>query len=404
MISRRSLLLTGAATAVPGLRARAQGRALKVGILSDLSGPYRDENGMTAVECVRQAVQDFGDHGFRIDVLIADHRNQADLAAQIVRSWYDRDGVDVVVDVPGSPTALAVNSVTREKNKVLLSCSSGTTEMTGGQCSPNTVHWSWDTYMLAKTVTGAVTRNGANSWYFLAGDYTAGKQLAAEAAGFVTQAGGKVLGILTYPFPGTSDFSSFLLQAQSSGAAVVGLAGAGADTISVVKQAAEFGLTPTMKLAALVMSISDVEAIGLETAKGLLVTESFYWDLNDRTRAFASRLRPRTAGVMPGMGQANCYSSTLHYLKTVADMGMATAVIDGKATTWRMKAIPTDDDAYGKCVIRADGRVMFPTYLFEVKSPGESHGKWDYYKLVDTVPADDAFRSMADGGCPLVRK
>ena len=405
MMERRSFMASGLAAGLAGVmapwRVRAAEPMLKLGVISDLSGPYRDQNGMTAVECARLAVQDFGQHGFSVEVLIADHRNKPDVAAQLAREWFDRDGVDAIVDVPGSPTALAVNTVAREKNKVFLSCSSGTTDMTGAQCSPNTVHWSWDTYMLAKTVAGAVTRAGKKTWYILAGNYTAGIQLGKDAAGFVNASGGAVIGTAAYPFPETTDFASFLVQAQSSGAQVLGLAGAGADTINVIKQAAEFGVTPGMTLAALVVSISDIEAVGLDLSGGLLLTESFYWDLNDRTRAFAARLRPRTAGVMPSMGQANCYSSTLHYLKTVADMGVAAAKADGKAAIARMKSMPTDDDAYGHCTIRADGRVMFPAYLFQVKSPAQSSGKWDYYNLISTTRAEDAFRSIADSGCRL---
>jgi branched-chain amino acid transport system substrate-binding protein len=404
MIRRRALLATGlgASAALAAPRARAQTPTITLGVLNDMSGPYRDTGGATSIVCVKQAVEDFGDHGFKVEVISADHQNKPDIGAGIARQWFDRDGVDAIVDVPTSSVALAVNSVIREKNKVFLNSGAGTADLTGAQCSPNTVHWTYDTYMLAKSTGGAMAKAGGDTWYFITADYVFGQQLARDAGHFVTLAGGKVLGQSAYPFPGTADFSSFLLDAQASGAKVLGLANAGADTINSIKQAVEFGLTKQMKIAAMLMFISDVHGLGLDTAQGLVLTESFYWDLNDRTRAFTSRVRAKTPNNIPGMDHAGCYAATLHYLKAVAAIGPAAAKASGKAAVDQMKAMPTDDDAFGKCSIRADGRGMVPAYLFQVKTPAESKAPWDYYKLVATTPAAEAFRPLADGGCKLV--
>jgi branched-chain amino acid transport system substrate-binding protein len=402
MIDRRTLLGSAALAALPLARSRAQQPSIKLAVLNDMSGPYRDTSGATSVACVRQAVQDFGDHGFTVEVVNADHQNKPDVGVSIARQWFDRDGVDVIIDVPTSSVALAVASVVREKNKVFLNSGAGSSDLTGVQCSPNTVHWTYDTYMLAKSTGGAMAKAGGDSWYFVTADYVFGQQLARDGGRFVKEAGGKVLGEARYPFPATSDFSSFLLQAQASGAKVLGLANAGADTINCIKQAAEFGLTKQMKLAAMLVFISDVNGLGLQTAQGLMLTETFYWDLNDRTRAFTNRVRSKTPNNLPGMDHAGCYGATLHYLKSVAALGAAAAKADGKAAVARMKAMPTDDDAFGHGSIREDGRGMFPAYLFQVKTPAESHGPWDYYKLIATTPADQAFRPLSEGGCPLV--
>ena len=400
-IGRRTLL---AATAAAGIvpRARAQGTSIKIGVLNDMSGPYRDTGGPLSVACTRQAVKEFAAQGFSVDVVSADHQNKPDVGASIARRWFDEEGVDMIVDVPTSSVALAVNSVTREKNKVFLDSGAGTVDLTGSQCSPNTVHWTYDVYMLAKSTGGAMVKAGGDSWFFITADYVFGQQLATEASKFVKAAGGKVLGESRYPFPATSDFSSFLLQAQSSGAKVLGLANAGADTINALKQAVEFGLTPQMKIAALLMYVTDVHGVGLQTAQGLVLTESFYWDLNDRTRAFSKRMEAVYPQARPNMNHAGCYAATLHYLKAVADLGPAAAKADGKAVIAKMKAMPTDDDAFGHGSIRVDGRGMFPSYLFQVKTPAQSKGPWDYFNLVATTPADEAWRPLAEGGCPLV--
>lgn len=402
-LTRRALLGTAAAASAFPLRAGAAEPVLRIGVMNDQSGPYRDDTGLTGVACVRQAVQEFtAGRQMAVEVLAADHQNKPDLGAAIARQWFDRDGVDVIVDVPTSSVALAVNTVCREKNKVMLNSGAATTDLTGAQCSPNTVHWTYDTYMLAKSTGGAMVKAGGDSWFFITADYVFGKQLQRDTSRFVTEAGGKVLGSAVYPFPGTTDFSSFLLQAQASGAKVLGLANSGADTLNCIKQAHEFGLMKQMRVAAMLMYNSNVHALGLETAQGLLLTESFYWNLNDRTRAFMERIRPKVPNQWPNMVQAGDYAATLHYLKAAADMGVAAAKADGRAVVARMKAMPTDDDCFGQGSIRADGRKLHPSYLFQAKTPAESTGPWDGLKLVATTPADQAFRPLKDGGCPLV--
>ncbi|MCW8084452.1 ABC transporter substrate-binding protein [Sabulicella glaciei] len=410
-INRRGLLAGAAATAafgaLPVWQARAQAQnTIRIGVLNDQSGLYRDVNGPGSVSCVRQAIADSGvtQRGINVEVLVGDHQNRPDVGSNIARQWMDRDGVDVILDVPTSSVALAINTVVRERNKIFLNSSAATSDLTGAQCSPNTIHWTYDTYMLAKSTGGAMVRAGGDTWFFLTADYAFGHALERDTSNFVRAAGGRVLGGVRTPFPGT-DFSGFLVQAQASRAKVIGLANAGGDTINSIKQAAEFGLTRRgVKLAALLMFISDVHSLGLETAQGLVCTETFYWDLNDRTRAFTQRVLPSMPNQLrPGMGQAGCYSAVIHYLKAVADMGAQQAKASGIETVNRMKAMPTDDDAMGQGSIRPDGRRIQPSYLFEVKSPGESRGAWDYYKLLQTTPAEEAFRPLSEGGCSLVR-
>jgi branched-chain amino acid transport system substrate-binding protein len=404
-LTRRGLIAGAATTGFMQRAAFAQtkGPVLRIGVLNDQSGPYRDDTGPTGVACARQAVQEFtAGRDMVVEVLSADHQNKPDIGAAIARQWFDQDGVDAIVDVPTSSVALAVNSVCREKNKVMLNSGAASADLTGKQCSPNTVHWTYDTYMLAKSTGGAMVKAGGDSWFFITADYVFGQQLQRDTAAFVREAGGKVMGSATYPFPGTTDFSSFLLQAQSSGAKVLGLCNSGADTINCIKQAREFGLMQSMKVAAMLMYNSNVHALGLETAQGLLLTESFYWNLNDRTRAFMDRIRPKTPNQWPNMVQAGDYAATLHYLKAVQDMGVAAAKADGRAAVARMKAMPTDDDCFGPGQIREDGRKIHPSYLFQAKTPAESSGPWDGLKMVATTPADQAFRPMSEGGCPLV--
>jgi len=405
-LSRRALLGTAAVSAVQPLARRARGdeATIRIGVLNDQSGPYRDVSGLNSVVCVKQAIQDFGVRAksLNVEVLSADHQNKPDVGAGIARQWFDRDGVDMIIDVPTSSVGLAVASVCREKNHAYINVGAGTSELTGKQCAPTTIHWAYDTWMLAHSTGGATVKSGGTTWYFLTADYVFGHDLQSETSHFVTEAGGKVLGNSTYPFPSTSDFSSFLLQAQASGAKVLGLANAGADTVNCIKQAHEFGLTGKTRIAALLMFLTDVHALGLETAQGLVLTESFYWDLNDRTRAFTNRVKDKTPNNIPNMVQAGCYAGTIHYLKAVAEMGAAAAKASGVATIARMKAMPTDDDAFGQCHIREDGRVLVPAYLFEVKKPSESKAPWDYYKLLVTTPGDQAFRPLKDGNCPLV--
>src|SRR4051794_19787943 len=406
-VSRRGLLAASVgATMMPVLPRLTRAQAantIRIGVLNDQSGTYRDISGPYGVECTRQAVQEFGNKGFAVEVVVADHQNKPDVGVNIARQWYDQ-GVDLILDVPTSSVGLAVNQVAREKNKAYINTGSATSDLTGAQCSPNTVHWMYDTYMLAKSTGGAMVKAGGDSWFFITADYAFGHALERDTTNFVKAAGGKVTGSVRYPFPATSDFSSFLVQAQSSRAKVIGLANAGADTINSIKQAAEFGLTRRgTKLAVLLMFINDVHGLGLQAAQGLVCTETFYWDLNDRTRAFTAKVKPHLAGNMPSMSHAGCYAAALHYLKAAADMGAAAAKADGAAAVARMKAMPTEDDCFGAGSIRADGRKIHPSYLFEVKAPSESKGAWDYYKLLQTTPAEEAFRPLAEGACPLVR-
>ena len=403
IITRRALAGAAAASVLLPGRGRAQAQVLRIGVMNDQSGPYRDDGGPTSAACVRQAVQEFGSHGFDVEVLVADHQNKPDVGAGIARQWLDTGGVDAIVDVPTSSVALAVNNVCRDKNKVLLNNGAATTDLTGAQCSPSTVHWTYDTYMLARSTGGAMVRAGGDTWFFLTADYVFGHQLERDTTKFVQAAGGKVLGSASYPFPDTSDFSALLVQAQASGAKVLGLCNSGNDTLNCIKQAHEFGLMTSMKVAAMLMYNSNVHALGLETAQGLLLTESYYWDLNDRTRAFNDRIKVKTPNQWPNMVQAGCYASTLHYLKAVADLGLPAAKASGRDAVARMKAMPTDDDCFGKGTIRADGRKLHASHLFQAKTPAESKGPWDGLKLVATTDAEDAFRPMSEGGCAMVK-
>ncbi|TCZ56739.1 ABC transporter substrate-binding protein [Roseicella aquatilis] len=404
MLDRRALLLGGAAFGALPRATRAQARdTIRLGVLSDMSGAFADLSGPNSVLAVRQAVQDAAPLGLKVEVIAADHQNKPDIATNITRQWLDRDGVDAVVDVPASSAALAVNKVVREKNKAFLASAPGTSELTGAQCSPNTVQWTYDTWMLANSTARAMVREGGDSWFFVTADYAFGHSMEVEGGKIIAAEGGRVLGNARFPFPGTTDFSAFLLRAQASRAKIVGLAFGGTDMANAVKQATEFGLQKRgQRLAALILFISEVHSMGLETAKGLVCSESFYWDVNDRTRALTRRLRQNFNAPPPTMVQAGCYGVVLHYLKAVADMGVAAAKADGAAAVTRMKAMPCDDDAFGPGTIRADGRKLHPAYLLEVKTPAESRGPWDYYKVLQTVPGDQAFRPMAEGGCPLV--
>jgi len=407
-IARRALIGSAASAALlPQRLARAQGSGkkptIRIGALVDLSGTYRDAQGPTSVACVRQAVQEFAaGRDMPIEVLVADHQNKPDIATTIALQWFDQQDVDMIVDLGSSTVALAVSSAGREKNKVILVSGAATSELTGSQCSPNTVHWTYDTWMLAKSTATNTLKAGGDTWFLVAPDYAFGHQLARDTTRFVTDAGGKVLGSAFYPFPETADFSAYMLQAQSSGAKVLGLCNAGVDAVNSVKQAHEFGLHRNMQLAGMLLYLTTVHALGVDAAQGLYLTESFYWDLNDRTRAFMDRIRPKTPGNWPNMIQVGDYAATLHYLKAAADIGVAAAKADGHAVVARMKAMPTDDDCFGTGFIREDGRKIHPSYLFQVKTPAESKHDWDLYKLSATTPADQAFRPMGEGNCPLV--
>jgi len=403
-LSRRLLLgTTAAAATLPlGRRARAQANTIKIGVMNDQSGPYRDTGGVTSVACTKLAVQEFAAKGFNVEVISADHQNKPDVGAALARQWFDRDGVDMILDVPTSSVGLAVAGVAKEKNKLHVNIGAATVDLTGKACAPSVIHYTYDTYMLAKSTGGATVKAGGNTWYFITADYAFGQQLQRDTTSFIDKAGGKVMGSSPYPFPGTTDFSSYLLQAQASGAKVLGLCNAGGDTVNSIKQAHEFGIT--QKIAAMLMFITDVNALGLDIAQGLTLTETFYWDLNDRTRAFTERAKKVTPDNWPNMIHAGCYSATLHFLKAVTAMGIGPAKqANGTQLADQMKAMPTDDDAFGHGSIRKDGRGLFPAFLFEVKKPSESKGKWDYYKLVQTTPADEAWRTIADGDCAYIK-
>ena len=401
-ISRRKLLQSAATGALPLSKAHAAQRIIKIGVLNDMSGPYRDLGGMTDVNCVRQAAQEFGSRGFDVEVVYADHQNKPDVGVGIARQWLDRDGVDMITDVPNSAVGLAVNEVCREKNKAYVNTGSGTTDLTGRQCAPTTIHWTYDTFMLAKSTGEATVKLRGDTWYFITADYVFGKQLQRDTSQIVIKAGAKVLGASVYPFPGTTDFASFLASARASGAKVLAFANAGHDLANCVKQAREFGLTQDMRLAALMMYLTDVHGLGLDIAQGMTLTETFYWDLNDRTRAFTDRVKGKLANY-PHMGNAGVYAASLHYLKAVADLGAVAAKRDGGAVVARMKALPTDDDCFGQQRIREDGLFLCPAYLFQVKSPTESTHPWDYYRLMSTTPADEAWEPLTESQCALLK-
>jgi branched-chain amino acid transport system substrate-binding protein len=407
-LNRRAALALGGAAWLAAPRApRAQlGQTIRLGIITDMSGPFADLAGQNAVAATRQAAQEAmaASPGLRVEVLAADHQNKPDIASNIARQWFDREGVDALVDVPASSAALAAAGLAKEKNKVYLASSPGTAELTGSQCNPNTVQWTYDTWMLANSTGGAMVRDGGDSWFFVTADYAFGHSMEAEASRFIKAAGGQVLGSARYPFPSTTDFSAFLLRAQASRAKVVGLNFGGVDLVTAVKQAAEFGIGRRgQRIACLIMFITEVHALGLNAAQGLVCSETFYWDMNDRTRAFSARLKANFGTPAPTMVHAGCYAATLHYLKAVAAMGVAEAKASGADAVARMKAMPTDDDAFGPGSIRIDGRKLHPAFLLQVKSPQESRGPWDYYRLLQTTAADQAWRPLSEGNCPLVR-
>jgi branched-chain amino acid transport system substrate-binding protein len=384
------------------LATAASAESLKIGVLNDQSGVQADFAGTGSVIAARMAVQDFGGTvaGMPVEVVTADHQNKADIGANTARQWFDQDGVDVIVDVPNSAVALAVNAIAKQSNKVLLVSGGGTSDLTGKDCSPNTVHWTYDTWGQANTVGTAVTKAGSDSWYLMTVDYSFGYALERDAADAIQKAGGKILGTVRHPL-GTSDLSSFLLQAQASGAKVIGLGSAGADTMNAVKQAQEFGIVDGgQRLVAMLMVLNDIAGMGLDAAQGLYLSEAFYWDLNDGTRAWARRFAEANNGRYPNMVHAGVYSSILHYLKTVNETKGAE---DGVKVVEAMKAKPTDDALFGQGSIRRDGRKIHDMYLFQVKTPDESKGPYDFYKLVGTVPAESAFHPLESSACPLVK-
>ncbi|MBL0934450.1 MAG: ABC transporter substrate-binding protein [Rhizobiaceae bacterium] len=393
----KTILLGSIAAAV--FAAPAYAVDIKIGVMNDRSGIYADIAGEGSVVAARMAVEDFDAESkdINVEIVSADHQNKPDVGSTIARQWYDTENVDVIVDVPTSSVALAINDITRESDKVFLNSGAATSDLTGSACSPNTIHWTYDTWQLANGTGRAVVENGGDSWFFVTADYAFGHALERDTSAVVEGAGGTIVGTVRTPFPGT-DFSSFLLQAQSSGAKVIGLANAGGDTINSIKQASEFGITQGgQSLAGLLVFINDIHALGLDVAQGLLLTSSFYWDLNDQTREWSARFEEET-GKKPSMVQAGVYSSILHYLKAVEAVGDKTS----QDVVAKMKELPTDDPLFGKGEIRADGRKIHDSYLFRVKTPEESKGPWDYYETVSTTPAAQAFRPLEDGGCSLV--
>jgi len=402
MTFKRKLLAAAAALALTAGSAQAQisGNVVKIGILNDQSSLYADLSGQGSVLAAKMAIEDYKakDKGLNVEVIFADHQNKPDVGSQIARKWYDSDGVDVIVDTPNSGVALAVSQITKEKGKAFLVSGAATADLSGKACTPNTIHWTYDTWMLANGTGNAIVKTGGDSWFFLTADYAFGHALERDTEAVVLKAGGKVLGKVRHPL-NTQDFSSFLLQAQASKAKIIGLANAGGDTTNAIKQAAEFGIVKGgQNLAGLLVFLTDVHALGLEKAQGLIFTESWYWDLNDSSRAWTKRFAAANGGKYPSMVHAGVYSAVLHYLKAVD----ALKSDDGTKVVAEMKKLPTDDPLFGKGVVRADGRKVHPAYLVEVKKPAESKGPYDYYKIRATIPADQAFRPMAEGGCPLV--
>ncbi len=390
-----------AAVALIGTAAQAEDVAVKIGVMSDMSGLYADLGGPGSVTAAKLAVQDFNPaaHGLKVDIVSGDMQNKPDVGANLARQWFDVDHVDMIVDVPNSGVALAVNEVAREKNKVFIVSGAASSDLTGPKCSPDTIHWTYDTWMLANGTGKAMVKAGGDTWFFLTADYAFGHALERDTTAVVLANGGKVLGSVSHPL-NNSDFSSFLLQAQASKAKVIGLANAGGDTINSIKQAAEFGINKGgQQLAGLLVFVSDVNALGLNIAQGLVLTETWYWDMTDANRAFTKRWQAEHAGKFPTMVQAGVYSAVTHYLKAVAALK---STDDGKVIVAKMKEMPVDDPLFGKGTIRADGRNIHPAYLFEVKKPEELKYPGDYYKLRSTIPAEEAFRPLKDGNCPLV--
>src|ERR1700760_1266996 len=396
-ISRRGLLGSAALSSIPLIGARAQSKpSLKVGVLTDLSGTYRDNTGPTSVAAAQLAIEEIKPHlSFDVELISADHQNKPDVASTIARQWFDQ-GVAAAIDVPTSSVALAVAQVAKEKAKIMLNATATVAAQTYEQCSPNSIVWSFDTWENAHSTGGALMASGNKSWFFITANYAFGQSLADLTKEVVLKGGGEVKGDLRYPFPDTTDFSAFLTQAGASGAKVLGFANAGLDTQNCIKQAAEFGLNKTMKVAPLLLFITDVHSLGFDVTGGLTTTETFYWDLNDRTRSFTKRLLPKSPNNYPNQAHASSYAITLHYLKAAQQMGAAEAKKSGRATVAKMKSIPTQDDAFGKGRVRADGRGEFPAYLFLVKTKAESKGPWDLYALQHTSPPADVLHPLAD--------
>lgn len=399
MIGKIVLLLASAVFILTP--AFAQQPALRIGVLNDMSGPYADYQGLGSVVAAQMAVEDYGGKaaGRKVEVISGDHQNKPDIGSSLARQWFDTQGVDAIVDLPNSAVALAVNQVVKDKNKVFLASGAGTAELTGAQCTPNTVAWTYDTWELGHALARAVVGQGKNSWFFITANYAFGHDLQKQASEAVVQDGGKVVGSIDAPLA-TADFSSYLLQAQSSHAEVLAFANAGDDLTNSVKQAEEFGIKNQVTVVGFVLTIQNIPALTLKAAQGLLTVNAWYWDLNDATRSWARRYEQRfSKHQKPNDMQAGVYSSILAYLRAVDKVGHAG---DGRAIVAAMKASPAEDPVYGKVTIRSDGRAMHPVYLLEAKAPDESKEPWDYFKIVSTIPAERAFRPLEQGHCPLV--
>jgi branched-chain amino acid transport system substrate-binding protein len=400
-----SLLLGTALTLASASLAVAQDKTVKIGVLTDNSGLYSDLGGAGSTLAAQMAVEDSGflAKGWKIDIISADHQNKPDIGTAIARQWIDVEKVDIFMDVLNSGVALAVNNVVKEKNSIMINTGAATSDLTNAQCSPNTIHWVYDTYMLANSTGQALVKAGGDTWFFLTADYAFGAALERDTTAVVVKSGGKVIGGVKHPL-NTADFSSFLLQAQASKAKIIGMANAGGDTTNTIKQASEFGIVAGgQKLAGLLLFITDVHSLGLKVAQGLSFTETFYWDMNDGTRAFSKRFSERMKNkAEPSMVQAGVYSGLIHYFKALEAIGGNPH--DGIKMVDKMKSMPTDDPLFGQGSIRVDGRKITPAYLFEVKKPEESKGPWDYYKLIGTTPGDQAFRPLSESACSLVKK
>jgi branched-chain amino acid transport system substrate-binding protein len=410
-ISRRrfaqsSASAIGAATAAPPRASRAQTKPIKIGIMSDMSGPYAEATGPGDVLAAKLAVEDFAKQhpDIKVELVSADMLLKPDVGASIARQWYDQEGVDAIFDIPQSAVALAVGSIAKEKNKLVIFTGAGLADLSGKFCSPNQIHWTYDLWANANAIAGGLVQAGADSWYYIIADYISGHGMADDAAAAVKKFGGKDVGRTAYAFPGTTDFSSFLVQGKASGAKVICLANAGDDTANCIKQAYEFGIPQTgVKLATLVMQDYIIKSVGLDTAQGIVGAMPFVWNMNDQTRAFADRFAPLYHGAKPNYYHAGSYSAVTHYLKAVAAMGVDKAKASGRAAAEQMKAIPVDDPLYGKGTVRPDGKFVHNMYVWQTKTPAESKGDWDFFKLVGTIPPDRAFKSMADGGCPMIK-
>ena len=401
---RRFIAAALASVALPTYAptARAQAERIRIGLLTDLSGNNRDTSGVSSVACARQAIAE-AKGNMEVDLLVADHQEKTDVGLGIARQWLDRDGVDVIIDVNNSAIALAVAGLVREKDKLHLNTGAATSDLTGVACNPNTAAWTVDTWCRAHGTANAVLKTGGKKWFFITADYAFGHAIEQDASTVIRAAGGAIIGSAKYPFPSTSDFSAMLIQAGDSGADVIAFANTGADLANCMKQAREFGLPHTgQRLVAMSGYITDIHAIGIQDAQGLVLTENFYWDLNPRTRAFAARVHDATIANWPSTAHAAAYAATFHYLKVAGYMGAAQAKQSGAATMAAMKRRPTDDDCFGYGILRADGRKIHPAYLFQVKAPSASKSEWDLFTVAETIPANEAFRPLSDHACKML--